>query len=260
MFVTTNSRWRALQTRCPSSKSAFVYAVLTTRIYCRPTCPARLARRANVVFYDTAAAASAHGFRACKRCKPEQNQITNNEQVLERTITRACRLMEEAEGSVGTKDLAAMVGLSPRYFHEVFKKVVGVTPGAYAEQLKQKKNQITDNVDGEEPRQGNSVSEYLVDVDNNIPSNLLLNNVIPTAGSGTLRNLLPMPDHQPPDPNHIFQTTERDPKIFPWSNTTLIPEMGSWASTSSSIKDQTTVDALLAEYSSLFEMEETTEK
>src|SRR5687767_13437916 len=64
------ARWRAIVNRDPSVNS-FVYAVRTTRIYCRPSCPARLARRANVEFYDSPAQAEKAGYRSCKRCKPE---------------------------------------------------------------------------------------------------------------------------------------------------------------------------------------------
>ncbi|KAK0609049.1 Bifunctional transcriptional activator/DNA repair enzyme Ada [Lasiodiplodia hormozganensis] len=70
-FNNPHTRWRALTARDPAAHASFVYAVLSTRIYCRPTCPARLARRANIVFYDAAAQAAAAGFRACKRCRPD---------------------------------------------------------------------------------------------------------------------------------------------------------------------------------------------
>lgn len=70
-FNNPHTRWRALTARDPAAHASFVYAVLSTRIYCRPTCPARLARRANIVFYDAAAQAAQAGFRACKRCRPD---------------------------------------------------------------------------------------------------------------------------------------------------------------------------------------------
>lgn len=136
MFDDSQSRWRALQTRCEESRSAFVYAVLTTRIYCRPNCPARLARRANVVFYDTAAEAARAGFRPCKRCKPEERQPDGEEFAPMKAIKQACAIVERSPGLVTVSDLAKDVGLSPRYFHAVFKKVMGVTPGLYTRQLK----------------------------------------------------------------------------------------------------------------------------
>ncbi|KAG9596227.1 hypothetical protein KCU77_g5192, partial [Aureobasidium melanogenum] len=66
-FETPSSRWQALVTRNPAANGTFVYCVLTTHIYCRPTCPARLARRANVEFFSTSSEAEAAGYRACKR-------------------------------------------------------------------------------------------------------------------------------------------------------------------------------------------------
>ncbi|OAP63198.1 hypothetical protein AYL99_02425 [Fonsecaea erecta] len=71
-YRSETSRWRALVGRDPRATDAFVYAVVTTKIYCRPDCRARLARRANVRFYDLAAHAERGGFRACKRCKPNR--------------------------------------------------------------------------------------------------------------------------------------------------------------------------------------------
>jgi methylphosphotriester-DNA--protein-cysteine methyltransferase len=65
------ARWHAVMARDPAASNAFVYTVSSTGIYCRPTCPARLARRANVGFYDHASEAAALGYRPCKRCKPE---------------------------------------------------------------------------------------------------------------------------------------------------------------------------------------------
>ena len=66
-----DSRWAAVQSRDPAADRAFVYGVRTTKIYCRPICKARLARRSNVTFYRSPQEAQDAGFRACKRCKPE---------------------------------------------------------------------------------------------------------------------------------------------------------------------------------------------
>lgn len=152
MFDTSASRWRALQTRCEESRSAFVYAVLTTRIYCRPTCPARLARRANVVFYDSAAEAAAAGFRPCKRCTPEDQQSGEEDGTPKKAVRQACAILEQTSGMRTVNDLAKDVGLSPRYLHAAFKKVMGVTPGLYARQLKMNKNErpkmTRNNVEG----------------------------------------------------------------------------------------------------------------
>lgn len=126
------NRWQAVVNRDPTATS-FVYGVLTTKIFCRPSCPARLARRANVEFYDTPAQAERAGFRACKRCKPETLKPAVNPQVL--LVQKACQTIKSDIGS-GKKPtlvrLAGQAGLTPSHFHRVFKKVTGATPGKYA--------------------------------------------------------------------------------------------------------------------------------
>ncbi|EMD66997.1 hypothetical protein COCSADRAFT_178776 [Bipolaris sorokiniana ND90Pr] len=79
-YTTPTSRYHALTTRDPLSSNAFIYAVKTTNIYCRPTCPARLARRANITFYSTWREAEAAGFRACKRCKPNVTVLDDKQE------------------------------------------------------------------------------------------------------------------------------------------------------------------------------------
>jgi methylphosphotriester-DNA--protein-cysteine methyltransferase len=135
-YTTDASRWRALSTRDPSAANAFVYTVKSTRVYCRPTCPARLARRANVNFCATPAEAAALGFRACKRCKPDA-AVAEDPQ--EKAVARACALIEGAlaQGEKGRQglrlqELARKVGLTPRYFHKIFKERMGVTPRDWA--------------------------------------------------------------------------------------------------------------------------------
>ncbi len=150
MFETSHSRWRALQTRCESSRSAFVYGVITTRIYCRPNCPARLARRANVVFYDTAAEAAAAGFRPCKRCKPQEQQPDGTEDASQKAIRTACGILGQSSGTRTVNDLAEEVGLSPRCFYANFKKVMGLTPGLYMRQLKTAKEQSREKSSGDD--------------------------------------------------------------------------------------------------------------
>jgi len=113
-----------------------VYAVITTRIYCRPTCPARLARRANVIFYHSAAAADKGNFRPCKRCSPDKNSET-----LERrhhnAITKACDIIRQNPGVCKLENIAQEMGFSPRYFHGLFKRQTGMTPTQFAERCAQ---------------------------------------------------------------------------------------------------------------------------
>ncbi|KAM0722921.1 hypothetical protein Q7P37_001119 [Cladosporium fusiforme] len=109
MYTTSSARWQATSTRAPASSTAFVYAVRTTRIFCRPTCKARLARRSNVTFYDTAAEAQAAGFRACKRCKP----LLEGEWEPERErIRRVCAVLgEEGKSGLTLGEMAREAGL-----------------------------------------------------------------------------------------------------------------------------------------------------
>ncbi|KAI4648155.1 hypothetical protein J4E93_004566 [Alternaria ventricosa] len=132
-YATDAARWRALSTRDADANGHFIYSVKSTRIYCRPTCPGRLARRANVGFYATPLEAEAAGFRACKRCKP--NTVLEDPQ--ERAVEKACVLIMEAlenedAGALRLQNLAKKVNLTPRYFHKIFKDKTGLTPKEYA--------------------------------------------------------------------------------------------------------------------------------
>jgi AraC family transcriptional regulator, regulatory protein of adaptative response / methylated-DNA-[protein]-cysteine methyltransferase len=127
--TTRDPRWAAVVARDQAAEGAFWYAVTTTGVYCRPTCAARPARPENVQFYSSRAQAEAAGFRACKRCKPDQAAAAENHAL---RVTEACRLIEESEQSPSLDTLAAHARMSPFHFHRVFKSVTGVTPKQYA--------------------------------------------------------------------------------------------------------------------------------
>lgn len=128
--------WSALQARDRSFDSEFYYGVATTGVFCRPSCPSRLARRDNITFYATVADAEAAGFRSCKRCKPE---APSREQQDADMVAEACRYIEDAEEMPKLEKIAAHVGISPYHFHRVFKSIAGVTPKAYANAHRQKR-------------------------------------------------------------------------------------------------------------------------
>jgi AraC family transcriptional regulator, regulatory protein of adaptative response / methylated-DNA-[protein]-cysteine methyltransferase len=123
------TRWQAVVARDAASDGRFVYSVATTGVYCRPSCPARRANRANVRFHETAKAAEQAGFRPCKRCKPAGLSLVQHHAD---TVTVACRLIESSEQEPTLDALAAAAGMSPSHFHRMFKAVLGVTPKAYA--------------------------------------------------------------------------------------------------------------------------------
>jgi len=143
-YATDLQRWNAVASRDRGANGAFVFAVRTTGVYCRPHCHSRLPLRANVSFYDSWAQAQAAGFRACKRCAPASDAA--DEPVLA-IVREACRTLESSESGVTLTDLAAAAGMSRFHFHRVFKKHVGVTPKQYA--LAQRARRYKDVLGGE---------------------------------------------------------------------------------------------------------------
>lgn len=131
-FQDPHTRWLAITNRAPASHSSFVYGVVSTKIYCRPTCTARPARRANVVFYDTNDEARRDGFRPCKRCKPDDALFLGDK---EEVVLKTLALLWMQDGGLvmkrGLKDLAKEVGVTPSYLCRVFKKTLGVTIRRY---------------------------------------------------------------------------------------------------------------------------------
>jgi AraC family transcriptional regulator of adaptative response/methylated-DNA-[protein]-cysteine methyltransferase len=122
-------RWAAVQARDARADGSFFYSVRSTGVYCRPSCAARPARPENVAFHATAAEAERAGFRPCRRCRPDQPSLAEQQAAM---VTAACRLIEQAETVPTLEQLAQPSGLSPFHFHRVFKAVAGVTPKQYA--------------------------------------------------------------------------------------------------------------------------------
>ena len=127
---TDDDRYDALVRRDASQRDAFVVGVTTTGIYCRPGCPARTPKRENLEFFETAEQARARGFRSCLRCKPDEARPGAE------AVARACRLIEASETALSLDQLASAVGLSSHHFHRLFKARTGVTPAAYAAQVR----------------------------------------------------------------------------------------------------------------------------
>ncbi len=116
--------WQALLNRAPAPKPGLMIAVRTTRIYCRYGCPARVPLQKNVSFYQNAAEAQAAGYRACKRCKPDEAVPILDEGAL---LTRAYRLLEQ-EGAMPLSRLATRLGAPAGAIEQVFKASTGLTP------------------------------------------------------------------------------------------------------------------------------------
>jgi AraC family transcriptional regulator, regulatory protein of adaptative response / methylated-DNA-[protein]-cysteine methyltransferase len=127
--VNDQERWDAVQRRDKGADGVFYYSVKTTGVYCRPSCASRPARRENVAFHATCEDAERAGFRACKRCRPNEAGLAERHAEI---VAKACGLIDGAEEMPGLDDLASAAGMSRFHFHRVFKAVTGVTPRAYA--------------------------------------------------------------------------------------------------------------------------------
>jgi AraC family transcriptional regulator of adaptative response/methylated-DNA-[protein]-cysteine methyltransferase len=121
-------RWHSVVDRDAEADGMFVYAVKSTGVYCRPSCPSRVAKPKNVTFYASCADAEAAGYRACRRCNPKGQ---SSAAAVAAVVAEACRLIEDAEELPKLDKLAACVGMSPFYFHRQFKAITGLTPKAY---------------------------------------------------------------------------------------------------------------------------------
>jgi AraC family transcriptional regulator, regulatory protein of adaptative response / DNA-3-methyladenine glycosylase II len=120
---------RARRTRDPRFDGQFFIGVLTTRIYCRPICPARPPKEENVQYFSTAAAASEAGFRPCLRCRPECAPGSPAWLGTSTTVSRALRLIGESElQEDGMDALAARLGIGPRHLRRLFLQHLGASP------------------------------------------------------------------------------------------------------------------------------------
>lgn len=124
------ARWDAVAERDRSADGLFVYAVTSTGVYCRPSCPSRRPRRDRVVFFDDGEAARAAGYRACKRCAPDRS--ASADPWIDK-VRRATVYLANVEGQPSLARLAARLGGSPYHLQRNFKRIVGVTPREYAD-------------------------------------------------------------------------------------------------------------------------------
>jgi AraC family transcriptional regulator of adaptative response/methylated-DNA-[protein]-cysteine methyltransferase len=137
-FLSDAARWSAVQRRDGAADGQFFYSVRSTGVYCRPSCGARAALRANVAFHATAAEAEAAGFRPCKRCRPDLPPLAERQAAL---VADMCRLIEASEVAPDLDSLAAASGISRFHFHRLFKAHTGLTPKAYGVAVRHKRMQ-----------------------------------------------------------------------------------------------------------------------
>jgi AraC family transcriptional regulator, regulatory protein of adaptative response / methylated-DNA-[protein]-cysteine methyltransferase len=128
--------WRAVLSRDSRMDGAFVYAVRSTGVYCRPSCPSRRPNRSQVAFFRTADEAQKCGFRACRRCWARQ-EARAAESAL---VARLCRVLEREDAPQGRGDairkVATDAGFSTGHLRRVFQRLMGVTPRGYADQAR----------------------------------------------------------------------------------------------------------------------------
>jgi AraC family transcriptional regulator, regulatory protein of adaptative response / methylated-DNA-[protein]-cysteine methyltransferase len=129
--------WRSVRMRDRSADGAFVYAVRSTGIYCRPSCPSRKPRREQILFFALPEAAEQQGFRACRRCRPRALAARDPKVDL---VARVCRHIEAQIGNGWDDDsrptLAALstpLAVSPHQLERAFRSVMGITPRQYAD-------------------------------------------------------------------------------------------------------------------------------
>jgi AraC family transcriptional regulator, regulatory protein of adaptative response / methylated-DNA-[protein]-cysteine methyltransferase len=134
--VADDPRWARVVARDKGADGQFWYSVSTTGIYCRPSCPSRTANPKNVQLHDSLQSAKASGFRQCRRCNPDGPSLEIENASL---VAKACRFIENSEEEPSLHSIAKAVGLSPGYFHRVFRATTGLTPKSYADAYRAKK-------------------------------------------------------------------------------------------------------------------------
>jgi len=133
-FPDAASRWAAVLDRDAGADGRFVYAVRTTGIYCRATCPSRRPKRENVEFFETPAEAGGAGFRPCLRCRPDRAVPGSGPRPEDEAVRRAVAYIDGRPGSVPPLgELARVAGVSPTQLQKRFSSLVGVSPRAYAQ-------------------------------------------------------------------------------------------------------------------------------
>jgi AraC family transcriptional regulator of adaptative response/methylated-DNA-[protein]-cysteine methyltransferase len=146
----TETQWQQVIARDARQDGRFVFAVRSTGIYCRPSCPSRRPRRDSVEFFPNPKDAERAGYRACLRCKP--TQVSEQAQY----VIRARQLLDSSETTVTLAQLSQQVGLSAFHLQRLFKRATGLSPREYqsARRMQQVKSEL---------RKGEDVTTALYD-------------------------------------------------------------------------------------------------
>jgi len=155
----SETQWRQVMERDARQDGRFVFAVRTTGIYCRPSCPSRRPRRDSVEFFPDPKQAERAGYRACLRCKPTEISAQA------RAVTLARQLLDQAEGTLTLAELSKQVGVSPFHLQRLFKRATGLSPREYqsARRMQHVKHGL---------RKGDDVTTALYDAGFGSPSRL----------------------------------------------------------------------------------------
>ena len=122
--------WESVLHRDPTADDRFLYAVTTTGIYCRPSCPSRRPKRDNVAFFSSSEAAERAGFRACQRCRP--NRAKSADSAIERARNYIdAHVADLSDERITLELLGEKSGLSPHHLQRKFKALIGLTPAQY---------------------------------------------------------------------------------------------------------------------------------
>lgn len=157
MMIDAEKAWSAVLRRDRTFDGRFVTGVLTTGIYCRPSCAARHPDRGNVRFFADGAEARDAGLRPCKRCRPDE--VGRDEAA----VLAAIDEIKASDGNPQLAELAQAVGYSPSHFQRVFTRATGLSPAAYARALREERAR-------EALSNGSSVTEAIYDAGFEAPS------------------------------------------------------------------------------------------
>jgi AraC family transcriptional regulator, regulatory protein of adaptative response / methylated-DNA-[protein]-cysteine methyltransferase len=147
-------QWQQVLQRDPSADGQFVYAVKSTKIYCKPSCASRRPTRKQVSFFPTPAQAEAAGYRACKRCEPERTETKADPQAgAIAAVTEYLREHADSDARTRLADVAKATGVGRLTILRGFKRVLGVSPGEYAKEarLERFKNKVRQPKTGKAP-------------------------------------------------------------------------------------------------------------